>query len=46
MSGFPTLLPVPPAVYQGWVEFGVMGLTDRLMAERLEVYLNSLLRRN
>lgn len=35
----------PPQVYAGWTAFGVTGLTDRLMAERTEAYLESLLRR-
>lgn len=33
-----------PAVYPGWTAFGVTGLTDRLVAERTEAYLESLLK--
>lgn len=33
----------PPAVYPGWPAFGVTGLTDQMMMERLEAYLVSLL---
>ncbi|MWC29410.1 hypothetical protein [Paenibacillus sp. MMS18-CY102] len=35
----------PPAVYPGWTAFGVTGLTDALMAERADEYMNSLLKR-
>ena len=35
----------PPTVYPGWVAFGVMGLTDQMMAERLDMYVESLLQR-
>ncbi|MEV5030524.1 phosphotransferase family protein [Paenibacillus sp. LPE1-1-1.1] len=33
----------PPSVYPGWPAFGVTGLTDALMAERLDDYMLSLL---
>lgn len=35
----------PPTVYPGWAAFGVYDLTDRLMAQRLEAYMLSLLGR-
>ena len=35
----------PPAVDEGWKAFGVVSLTDELVAERLELYAASLLRR-
>jgi hypothetical protein len=35
----------PPKVYPGWTAFGVTGLTDELMEERLDSYLLSLLKR-
>ncbi|CAG7618508.1 phosphotransferase family protein [Paenibacillus allorhizosphaerae] len=35
----------PPTVDEGWTAFGVTGLTDRLMEERLELYTASLLKR-
>jgi aminoglycoside phosphotransferase (APT) family kinase protein len=35
----------PPGVYQGWVDLGVSGLTDQLMAKRLDDYLIRLLER-
>lgn len=35
----------PPTVYPGWSAFGVTGLTDDMMAERLDVYAQSLLDR-
>ncbi|WP_246627232.1 phosphotransferase family protein [Paenibacillus solanacearum] len=35
----------PPAVDEGWKAFGVTSLTDALVAERLELYAASLLRR-
>ncbi|WP_248925250.1 phosphotransferase family protein [Paenibacillus hamazuiensis] len=38
-------LPGPPGVYPGWTALGVTGLTDRLMIERLDAYLKSLLAR-
>lgn len=38
-------LPDPLTVYPGWIAFGVTGLTERLLAERLEAYLLSLLGR-
>jgi aminoglycoside phosphotransferase (APT) family kinase protein len=34
----------PPQVYPGWTAFGITGLTDALMAERLDQYLNRLLK--
>src|SRR5690606_18932737 len=33
----------PPTVYPGWVAFGVLGLTDQMMEERLDLYVESLL---
>ena len=36
------ILDGPPEVYQGWTDFGVTGLTDELMADRLDAYLASL----
>ncbi|MDF2958836.1 MAG: hypothetical protein K0S39_571 [Paenibacillus sp.] len=35
----------PPKVYPGWTAFGVTGLTNELMVERLDTYMMSLLRR-
>lgn len=35
----------PPTVYAGWPAFGVTGLTDALMVERLDKYMLSLLER-
>lgn len=35
----------PPAVYPGWLAFGMTGLTDELMRHRLDEYLISLLNR-
>ncbi len=32
-----------PVVYPGWAAFGVSGLTDELMVERVEKYLLTLL---
>lgn len=32
----------PPTVYPGWAAFGVTGLTDRMMVERLDKYVRSL----
>src|SRR5690625_5015364 len=32
----------PPTVYPGWAAFGVSGLTDQMMAERLDKYVDSL----
>lgn len=37
-------LPGPPKVYPGWPVFGMKGLTDKLMAERMDYYLISLLK--
>ncbi|SFX61571.1 Phosphotransferase enzyme family protein [Thermoactinomyces sp. DSM 45891] len=34
-------LPGPPTVYQGWLDVGVTGLTERLMKQRFEAYLLS-----
>lgn len=39
-------LPSPPTVYQPWVEFGVTGLSDALMLDRLETYLQSIVSPN
>ncbi len=38
-------LPVPPGVYPPWAAFGVAHLSDRLMLEREEQYLASILSR-
>jgi hypothetical protein len=38
-------LPGPPAVFRGWIDYGVTHLTPGLMVERIEEYLLSLLRR-
>jgi aminoglycoside phosphotransferase (APT) family kinase protein len=38
-------LPGPPDVYAGWVAFGVQHLNDRLMLERSDAYLASLMAR-
>lgn len=35
----------PPEVYPGWAAFGVTGLTDKLMEERLDKYMTSLIDR-
>lgn len=35
----------PPTVYPGWAAFGVTGLTDQMMGERLDQYVESLVRR-
>lgn len=35
----------PPKVYPGWTALGVTGLTDKMMEERLDKYLESLLLR-
>ena len=35
----------PPKVYPGWTALGVTGLTDKLIAERLDNYMLSLLKR-
>src|SRR5690625_744246 len=35
----------PPTVYPGWAAFGVSGLTDQMMAERLDMYVESLFQR-
>ncbi|WP_100012321.1 phosphotransferase family protein [Lentibacillus sediminis] len=34
-----------PQVYPGWAAFGMTGLTDRMMEERLDAYVCSLLKR-
>lgn len=38
-------LPGKPSVYAGWTDLGMTGLTDELMLERYEAYLESLLNR-
>ena len=38
-------LDTPPSVYPGWAAFGVTGLTDRMMEERLDTYMESLIYR-
>ncbi|MBD2863878.1 phosphotransferase family protein [Paenibacillus oceani] len=35
----------PPAVFSGWKALGVTGLTDGMMAERVDAYMLSLLKR-
>ncbi len=35
----------PPTVYPGWEAFGVTGLTDQMMEERLDRYVESLVER-
>lgn len=35
----------PPTVYPGWEAFGVTGLTDKMMEDRLDIYVGSLLER-
>ncbi|MFC4559536.1 phosphotransferase family protein [Virgibacillus kekensis] len=37
------ILGGPPEVYAGWADFGVTGLTDDMMEERLDKYVVSLL---
>ena len=42
---FLTLIDIlfdPPTVYPGWAAFGFTGLTDRMMEERLDMYVGSL----
>ncbi|TDG00766.1 phosphotransferase family protein [Paenibacillus piri] len=39
------ILSDSPAVYEGWTALGMTGLTDKLMEERLDAYLLSLMRR-
>lgn len=39
------ILEGPPTVYPGWEAFGVTGLTDNMMEERLDKYLESLVTR-
>ncbi|TCP69454.1 aminoglycoside phosphotransferase (APT) family kinase protein [Baia soyae] len=34
-------LPGPPTVYQGWLDVGVTGLTDRRIEQRFEAYMRS-----
>ncbi len=36
------LLDGPPTVYSGWAAFGVTGLTDAMMEERLDAFVGSL----
>ena len=36
------MLEEPPKVYRGWTDFGVMGLSDQLMRERIDQYMASL----
>ena len=33
----------PLTVYKGWTDLGVEGLTDRLMEERMDLYLESII---
>ena len=39
------ILDGPPMVYPGWETFGMTGLTDELIRQRLDAYLLSLLSR-
>lgn len=39
------ILSGPPKVYEGWAAFGVIGLTDNMMEQRLDNYINRLLER-
>ncbi|PSL40288.1 aminoglycoside phosphotransferase (APT) family kinase protein [Planomicrobium soli] len=39
------ILDGPPSVYTGWLEFGMIGLSDELIQHRLDEYLLSLLDR-
>jgi len=39
------LLPGPPGVYPGWPAFGLKGLDDATVGERVDEYLSSLMRR-
>ena len=36
------ILDGPPTVYSGWAAFGVTGLTDEMMEERMDDFLESL----
>lgn len=38
-------LEASPSVYPGWAAFGVTGLTDRMIEERLDAYMESLIYR-
>ena len=37
------LLPGPPGIYRPWLDFGVTGLTDELVRQRVDDYLVSLI---
>ena len=39
------VLPGPPGVYQGWLDFGVRHLSAEVMVQRVDQYLASVLRR-
>jgi aminoglycoside phosphotransferase (APT) family kinase protein len=39
------VLPESPTVYRPWLDFGMTGLTDELMRERVDAYLASVLAR-
>lgn len=39
------VLPGPPTVYRPWLDFGMTGLTDELIRERIDAYLASVLAR-
>lgn len=36
----------PPTVYKGWLDFGVQGLTDQLMEERMDAFMQSVVGRS
>ncbi|MDN3017315.1 aminoglycoside phosphotransferase family protein [Paenibacillus sp. BSR1-1] len=37
------ILPGPPQVYSGWTAFGITGLTDEMMIQRADQYIQSLI---
>lgn len=39
------MMPGPPEVYRGWVDYGITHLNPKLMAERLDQYVESIVRR-
>ncbi|MFD1775267.1 phosphotransferase family protein [Paenibacillus rhizophilus] len=45
LSLFDGLCDGPPQVYGGWAAFGMTGLTDRIVTERIERYQASLMKR-
>lgn len=36
----------PPTVYKGWLDFGMQGLTDQLMEERMDAFIKSVVERS